>query len=545
MGTVKKSLEQFHQHLYEKARDDALSYPGYQATQIKNYASNYHLSLPKSFKESSLDTILKEIEAYGTFLYGDFHTLKQSQKGFVRIIKELTLRRKDKKIILCLEMFKYKHQETLNQYLEGSLEEDQFLKEIEYKKEWGFPWEHYRLIIQFAKTNNINIIGINTENGGKDNLHDRDAYGAEVILQTKSKYPDALIGCLIGEYHLGDQALVNELKKHQMTVLRIFTNVDEYYFSRSFDPSNAPEYLYLKPDSYCILNSPPWIKWQSYCLWEEMKTSQENSTYFANNDEYLHTDDGFDIDFQVHEILNILCTFLDISVSNYELCRFNVKCHPNHLSIQKIKSRYNLTQTSIDHAFYRLDHDGFFFEENSNSILLSVISYNNIAKVAGQYIYSMSRHYPLSDLSDLHLFFYRCLIFASGEVSAKFLNPRIRSYTLSDYRTILESNKSKNKSTLTHKKREAIKLAMTFFENIPKGKRSTNILSTYQNQDRSLCNELSLAIGSLIGYALYKDATKNNSQREGLKHLFYSSSSPERITEYFFLFLNEVINSPI
>ncbi|HAM49342.1 MAG TPA: hypothetical protein DCP92_01075 [Nitrospiraceae bacterium] len=67
-----------------------------------------------------------------------------------------------KQVIVALEAFPSSRQEILNQWIGGSLSEDDF--ERAYKETWNIPYEYYQGILEFARAQKIPLIAINADN---------------------------------------------------------------------------------------------------------------------------------------------------------------------------------------------------------------------------------------------------------------------------------------------------------------------------------------------------------------------------------------------
>ncbi len=75
------------------------------------------------------------------------------------LIKEIFSR--NKKIAIGMEMFQRPFQQLLDDYINGKIEEKDFLKQTEYFKRWGFDYNLYKPIINFARENSIPVIALN------------------------------------------------------------------------------------------------------------------------------------------------------------------------------------------------------------------------------------------------------------------------------------------------------------------------------------------------------------------------------------------------
>jgi aminopeptidase N len=90
---------------------------------------------------------------------GESHTRYEDHKLQLRVIRELFNR--DPKLAIGMEMFPRSAQQTLDQYINGEIDEKLFLKESHYFKVWSYDYRLYREIINFARQNKIRIIALN------------------------------------------------------------------------------------------------------------------------------------------------------------------------------------------------------------------------------------------------------------------------------------------------------------------------------------------------------------------------------------------------
>jgi uncharacterized iron-regulated protein len=62
---------------------------------------------------------------------------------------------------LAMEFFQKKQQASVNRYLQRQLTEDQFLKEADWKRNWGFDYHLYRPLLLFAREHGIRVLALN------------------------------------------------------------------------------------------------------------------------------------------------------------------------------------------------------------------------------------------------------------------------------------------------------------------------------------------------------------------------------------------------
>ncbi len=91
---------------------------------------------------------------------GETHDSSADHQIQLEILQELHKRRPN--LSIALEQFQRPYQRVLDDYQQGKLTEAQLVTNSEYETRWGFPWSLYEPLLQFAKTNNLPLIALNT-----------------------------------------------------------------------------------------------------------------------------------------------------------------------------------------------------------------------------------------------------------------------------------------------------------------------------------------------------------------------------------------------
>jgi uncharacterized iron-regulated protein len=104
-------------------------------------------------------TFSNALRDYDVILVGEIHTDENDHKIQLSVIKELYSY--DKKIIIGMEMFQQPFQKYLDDFINGEITEEDFLKKSEYKKRWGWDFKYYREILNFARKNKIKVFALN------------------------------------------------------------------------------------------------------------------------------------------------------------------------------------------------------------------------------------------------------------------------------------------------------------------------------------------------------------------------------------------------
>lgn len=417
------TIKKLQQRLYQQAKSNAKELGAGDGDAILAYSKKFEQSLPSKFRKIERSDFFSYLSDADIVLYGDFHTLRQSQKGFVRLMQELAKFHPRQKCLIAMETFKVKDQLSLENFLAEQLSEQEFLRRIDYENTWGFPWINYRTIINYAKRAQIPVFGINSDAGGRDKLPIRDELCATMLKRLALQYRGYQIFCIVGEYHLADQQLPALLTNHRSKrkIVRVVSNIDQYYFNLNFPPEfTISHYLYLKKDLFCVMDTPPWVKWQSYNFWEEQRESGKQ----IDAREGFYNELQLDLDYHFLSLVSDLVNFFAFTDNSAALSRFHLISGTPQQVITEVQRRgYAENKTILKHAVVRLAVDGFYFLENSKTILLAKVSLNNLAEMAGQFLYEIIAPLQTTD-NPLANFYRRVVRFTIGVLCSKIINPK-------------------------------------------------------------------------------------------------------------------------
>jgi uncharacterized iron-regulated protein len=125
--------------------------------------SNYSIQKANSLnanKQFDRTEIITELTKANIIYLGEVHDSEKDHQAQSEIIK--TLHDKNPQIAIAFEMFQRQFQPVLNDYIAGTIDELQLIKQSEYDERWGFDWKYYAPIIQFAKKNSLSLLALNT-----------------------------------------------------------------------------------------------------------------------------------------------------------------------------------------------------------------------------------------------------------------------------------------------------------------------------------------------------------------------------------------------
>ncbi len=538
-----RQMQLLQRSLYDRAYAEANATASIRNPQLLTYSRNFEDSLPEEFSYSTLTKLLRDIHSARFMLFGDFHTHRQSQRGLMRILRAYRSRQPDRPIFLAIEAFKFADTDLIRRFQRQEIDEATLLRESRYARDWGFPWPHYKMLLELARELKIEIIGLNSPNAGRDPLSARDKFAAAKLCDLAKANPEALIACIIGEYHLADSHLPRALAKignaTDNEIIRIVNNIDHYYFAMEEHKhsGDTTEYLKLRDRLYCVMNSPPWIKWQSFAIWEEMRGLLADGDYTDIDDDLAYTEDEFDIDYHFVGLLDTVAKFLEAPLPKHAKNHFSIINNLDDDQMVQIKSLAECSDREFACAIERTSVDGFYMFSRSNRIVVSDLTLNNLAEASGQYLQRALSNFDDVDEHPAEAFYRRVIKSAAGMVASKILNPRRQGPDLKYFAALIKH--SQNKRLVGHAKarREAARQVLRHHEWIqnPDAATTPNLPSILYKLDLECNFEISLALGHLLGQALYAASMSEKISPTVIKTLFTQPLSDTATSLHAFL----------
>ena len=108
---------------------------------------------------SSYSQTLQQLAKAKVVYLGETHDNVKDHRLQLAMIQQLY--KKNSKLAIALEMFQRPYQAIVNDYLAGNIDEQELLEKSEYKQRWGYPWQYYAPIVQFAKAKKLPILALN------------------------------------------------------------------------------------------------------------------------------------------------------------------------------------------------------------------------------------------------------------------------------------------------------------------------------------------------------------------------------------------------
>lgn len=240
---------------------------------------------------------------------GDFHARREHQAFAADLVRRLA--RRVERLALGVEFVYTRQQRLLDARQAGTIGDDEFLRRIHYREEWGYPWEGYREVLDTARDEGVRVHALDAPpRGGFEGLGRRDAHAARQIGAIFSAQPETRLLVLFGEAHLARSHLPRRVK----TVLKragverrevsIFQSPDRIYWKLLERESALPEAVQVDGTTYAVFHAGPLEKYEAYRQVLERWHSD------------LPHDEEIDLTPAVHHIIDVLLAWIGIRAPN-------------------------------------------------------------------------------------------------------------------------------------------------------------------------------------------------------------------------------------
>jgi uncharacterized iron-regulated protein len=133
-------------------------------------ASNTIVTMPTASADSAVQSevrftpsqqqIVSQLKTANVVYLGETHDRLSDRQQQLAIIQALF--KHNSQLAIGMEMFQRPAQPLLDLYLAGKITADELRQRSEFDKRWGFSWESYAPILEFAKANRLPVIALNT-----------------------------------------------------------------------------------------------------------------------------------------------------------------------------------------------------------------------------------------------------------------------------------------------------------------------------------------------------------------------------------------------
>jgi hypothetical protein len=517
----REQLIQIQRTLVHRLRTEIFSSVEVPSDDLRRYELRYMRSFKGGYRRIiSKRLFLSRLSSADLIFQGEFHTLEASQTAALRILTELHHRRP---LVLATEVVPIDHQPALDAYTAGVLDEDSFLEAIDYAANWGFAWRNYRPLFQFAKENEIQVYAINTPSSqGEGNIHRRDERAAEVIARASIAHPGSIVYTLGGDFHMCREHLPKHVEHElrQEGVKRrsaiVHQNVDRFYWQLAqHHKEHGSPILDLGQDEFCVMNSTPLVKYQSYLHWGLDQQELDDASRLFEPISSSPT-----VAEAVHHLILTIAGFFHIDAKGFD--DFTVYTTRDLDFLADLERNGRFTAGEIREIKCQILNDESYFISRGNIIYLSSLSVDHAAEEASHYINNKLSGYVPRALPSRSDFYSRILREALGFLGSKVVNHLRYHHCEEDFREILYHARKRGarpqhdplvalaRFVLQHLKME---------RNCLKQKRKPRCRAVYE-QELDLHLGITHSLGYILGERLYHALIHHVIGRSAVRELF-------------------------
>jgi len=255
--------------LYRSVRREVQLYLKRPSQAFRSYESEF-LQDQKNWKEALPSEFKRALREASLVFIGDFHTLRQSQRLVLRLLKQKIV---PKPSTIGFEVLSVSHQSLLQKWLQSpTLNNEAALKgALQLEKRFGSSWGTYRELFLECRKQKIEILALSPSSLHKKSLKGRDAFAARRLLPHISERT----WVLFGEHHVARPHLprLMKLAMGERRIMVVQQNDDQASL-RHLDALKKKSTLILESRArasksegirlFCVLHTPIWIKWQSF-----------------------------------------------------------------------------------------------------------------------------------------------------------------------------------------------------------------------------------------------------------------------------------------
>lgn len=503
--TDRKNWIRIRQEMFRQLQAEVAARWGRESGEMRAYRTSYEQDLERRWTPARREVFLSEIVAQRMLLLADFHALQQSQKAHLRLFSALSEIERPR--ILALECVDRRFQTVLDRYMAGRMTEKEFLKRVRWKEDWGFPWEHYRPLFQWAAQHKWTLVALN--DGARSRLKARDRYAARKLCELATLRPEAQIIAIYGDLHCASDRLPKEIHDRSAGALNscvVLQNPEPVYFKllgRGLD--HAVEVVRWNRQRWGLVSVPPWVKWQNYLLYLEHSADSELS-------------EGGDPTDQVAGYVRWLSKELHLNVKDSELSVYTAGDPDLWEKIRKTSSPREREWLEL-----MIEDGRSFYLSTAGWGYLARPSVNHAAGLAMQYI-----HDQLCGGTRLRFempddFLRMIWIEGFSYFGSKVINHKRKTDTLTDIRASLSSRQAEDKG------REAMRLALSqkMHEMMVLAGRAPKSAAAKPRKKSSYIAAAHL-LGGLMGERLYNGSRKGLLSARTLKVLLAKEVGHER-----------------
>lgn len=503
--TFRYGIVRMHREIFRRNRKRInTSVSGYTAA-FRRYEKEYAEGTQSYWRRVAFGQLDRAIDRANIVYVGDYHTLPQAQRGFLRVLRRI---HEDRPVAIALEFIQGRHQAAIDSYLAGQIGDEAFLAAIHHDTHWLFGgWESFRLIFALAKARGYRVIGIDTLGRGPAgaSLQARDRYAARCIAAERRRHPDHLIMVLIGELHIAPPHLPAQVtiacrRSHpELRSLVLYQNCEEIYWElEARGLEHDTELVQVSANEYCLTNTPPIVCQQSFLNW--LQAEDAGLEWEAPEETFK-------------ECVRLITAFFDLEVGD-AIEEVEVATVVDLSFLARLKKRGDFSSGDIEKIRAQILSSESYYIPRAKMVYLGNLSMNHAAEEATHFV----RHVcSLSEGPNLLVdaFYWRVMEEAIGFLGSKVINHKRKCAHLGHFKRIARSKSA------TPFEKDLARLVRKHAR-LERGERVRGSSEVYECS-ADLFNAVTHVLGYQLGDRLYYGLVRGELAKSEIRDLFFDS----------------------
>ena len=474
--------------------------------ELERYEACYNQAIPKQSTPVSLETLFSAIYDKPIVLVGDFHTLRQSRRSFLRLLRRTE---PSSKILIGLEYVEARHQHFLDQFLANTLTLEELSAVLHPDTEPLMGgWESYAPLLTWAKDCGAQLIGLDPSRRSSKHhsLNYRDRFAARLLERAIRRFNPTQTFVLMGEMHLAPGHLpsaLNQFGIKKEDLLTIYQHCDPLYFDlQRRNLEHGTEVSRLSDSEFYLINTSPIVSQLSFLTWLEAEDFQEAD--HSPEEKFMAAGKLIDSSFNLGKADTL--EMADIfSVTGLDRVEKVLKRHDNETLVRELR-RHILNADS-----YVIPQEGLVY--------LASPSVNHAAEEATHWLrYACSG--SQTPIAKRDAFYHRALEEAIGFFGSKLVNPQRKCLREDMCATIAKSRSKDISNELKKLARAANAHSRLLSGDKHRGFKISQL-------DFKLFDQLAHLVGYQLGERLYHGFREQIISSNTIRELFFSDLSPE------------------
>ncbi len=527
-GPARQELIQIQKRIVERLQQEIQASIGRVSPAVQLYYEEYWKEVERFERISSKAELLAACAAADIVYCGDYHTLRQSQDTARKLIDELSKRRPN--VTVALEMVSIEHQGALDAYLAGTIDEDEFLRAVDYGNTWDFQWPPYRAILDLCRRRKLRVVAINSDpEASSSHVLERDFAAANVLVAEAEARPDSLLFVFDGDLHVARDHLPlivrsalqkRGLKRRHVVVHQ---NAEPIYWALAEEGlERVVDVVRIAEDCYCVLSATPLVKLQSYLNWEQ---NHEELCGFVHP-AWRAAEGEPDYTEQMHELVRTIAGFLEIDEPGLD--DFTVYTTGDLDFIDALERDPRFSARELAEIRRHVEECESYFIPKAKIIYLADLSLHCAAEEAAHFINTVCAGFEGARRGARDAFFYVAMREALGFFGSRIIDHRRYCMSEADCREFLAANRRKRLDGRGRQLREVSRLVLRHREAerafVQSGRRPRG--RAVYRLPPALRSAVAHALGYIAGDKLHNALLHGKIAKKDVRALFYDPLPP-------------------